>query len=267
MISKTFCRKNCIVLFLMMVLSLSESNASNLANPVTPIPEARIGIGVSYHLGGYTITNFEIPALMNRIHARVTYSPFVFFNIGADAGVSQMEVAPDTVDTLVYEVFHGNYKFSFGVHIKVSSPLFKDLIGAVGIAQGTRFSSENKAGAVYSGFDGAAAAGILFHIKNFGYIAGGAKLYVIKGKNRAFNSKKDNFYSNVNNIRGWVAIDYFPKIKAVSKYIPYISFEVSIAPDVAFGEKAPIQEISFSLAVGSVTKRLYGETKEMEWHP
>lgn len=252
--------------FMLLVFSFS-GYASNLANPVATIPDARVGIGVSYHLGGYTITNQEIPSLFNRIHARISYSPFTYFNFGVDLGVTQVEVAADTLDTLVYGVFHGNYKFSFGVHIKVSSPFFKDIVGLVGIAQGTKFSSENKAGALYGGFDGAGAAGFIFHIKNIGYAAAGAKLYVIQGENRSYNSKKDHFYSNVNNLRGWVAFDYFPKIKAVSKYIPYISLEVSVAPGASFGEKAPIQEISFSIAVGSITKRLYGETSSLQWHP
>lgn len=261
-------KNNLFILYLIffVIISITASSASNLANPVAPIPDARVGIGVSYHLGGYTITNQEIPSLLNRIHARISYSPFTYFNFGIDLGVTQMEVAADTLDTLVYEVFHGNYKFSFGVHIKVSSPFFKDIVGLVGIAQGTRFSSENKAGAMYGGYDGAGAAGFIVHIKNVGYFAAGAKLYVIQGENRSYCGDEDNFH-NVNNLRGWAAFDYFPKIKAISKYIPYISLEVSVAPDAAFGEKAPIQEISFSIAVGSITKRLYGEISSIEWHP
>lgn len=254
-------------LILFIFIAVSNGSASNLANPLAPIPAARIGIGASYHLGGYTITNREIPSILNRIHARVNYSPFVYFNLGIDLGVSQMEVACDTADTVIIEAFHGNYKFSFGVNIKLSTPLFKDIVGAIGIAQGTRFSSENKAGAIYSGFDGAGALGVLFHIKNIGYVAAGSKIYLIQGKNQSYNSSKEQFYSNINNIRGWFAFDYFPRIKALTKYIPFISFEVSVAPDVSFGKKAPIQEISFSIAIGSITKRLYGETSSLQWHP
>ncbi len=256
-----------VPLFFMLLVFAFSGYTSNLANPLAPIPAARLGVGVSYHLGGYTITNWEIPSLMNRIHARINYAPFVYFNFGADLGVTQMEVAADTSDTVVIETFHGNYKFSYGINVKLSTPLFKDIIGLIGIGQGTRFESENKAGALYGGFDGAGAVGILVHIKNIGYVAAGSKIYVIQGKNRSYNSTKKQFYSNVNNIRGWLAFDYFPKIEAITKYIPFITFELSIAPGVSFGKKAPLQEISFSLTLGSITKRLYGETSSLEWHP
>lgn len=247
--------------------ALYTLHASNLANPLAPIPDARMGIGVSYHLGGHTITNWEIPSIMNRIHARVNYAPFTYFNFGADLGVTQMEVAADTLDTLAIGAFHGKYGFSFGVNIKLSSPLFKDVIGIIGIGQGTIFESENKSGAMYGGYDGAGAIGLLLHIPNVGYLAAGSKLYLIQGKNHSYNSTKENDYSNVNNVRGWIAFDYFPRINTDAKYIPYFSLEVSLSPDAAFGKKAPVQEISFSLALGSITRRLYGETSSLQWHP
>jgi hypothetical protein len=241
--------------------------ASNLANPVTPIPSARISIGVSYHLGGYTITNAELPSLLNRINARVNYAPLQFFNIGIDCGASQMEVAADTLDSLIIGAFHGNYTFSFGANIKLSSPLLNDLFGLIGIAQGTRFESENKAGALYKGYDVNGIIGFLVHIKNIGYIAAGPQVYLIQGKNKSFNSKTERPYSNVNNIRGWFAFDFFPKLKIDTKNIPYFSLEVAVSPDAGFGKKAPLQEISFSIAFGSVTRKLYGETSSIEWRP
>lgn len=255
------------IVMIAILLSSASCFGSNLANPVAPVPGARVSVGISYNLGGHTITNWEIPALMNRIHARANYSPFRYFNFGVDLGVTQMEVAADTMDTNYVGAFHGNYKFSFGINLKLASPLLKDIIGVVGIAQGTRFESENKSGAMYGGYDAAGAVGLLLHIKNVGYLAAGSKIYLIEGSSHSYNSSEDNFYSNINNIRGWVAFDYFPKIKTIRKYIPYVSFEVSVSPDVEFGEKAPIQEIGFSIAIGSLTLPLYGEGHDEEWHP
>ena len=66
--------------------------ASNLANPAAAIPEARVAIGASYHLGGYTLTNKEIPSIFNRLHARVHYAPLNFLGIGVDLGAMQLDV-------------------------------------------------------------------------------------------------------------------------------------------------------------------------------
>lgn len=254
-------------LFLLFVVITSVS-ASNLTNPLAPIPGARVGIGLSYHLGGYTITNRKIPSLMNRYHCRVSYSPITFFNIGLDCGFSQMEVASDSTSQPVVGIFHGNNHFSYGGNIKISTPLIMDFIGLLSIVQATGFKSENKYGSYYKGIDGTGAVGIILHIKNFGYIAAGSKVYYIHGNNRSSNSGIESFYSNINNVRGWFAVDYFPKLeKVISTQLPYFSFEVSIAPDVKFNKRAPIQEISFSISLGLITKRLYGEVSEVEWHP
>ena len=66
--------------------------ASNLANPAVTIPEARIAIGASYHLGGYTLTNKAIPSLWNRIHSRLEYSPLKFLSLGVEFGGTQIDV-------------------------------------------------------------------------------------------------------------------------------------------------------------------------------
>lgn len=242
-------------------------SASNLANPLAPIPSARIGIGVSYHLGGYTLTNRKIPALFNRIYGRISYSPIPYFNIGFDIGATQIEVASDPYHTPVIGAFHGNYKFSYGGYIKLTTPLLRDIIGIVGIAHGTHFISENDMGALYQGYDGAGAAGLLIHIPGFGYISAGSKLYLIKGESKSYHATAKNNFSNVNNIQGWLALDYFPKMEFVSKNIPHITFEVSITPDVKFNDRAPVQEITFSIAIGTITKRLYGEKSAIEWEP
>jgi hypothetical protein len=242
--------------------------ASNLANPLTPIPEARIAVGASYHLGGYTITNREIPAMLNRFHARVSYAPLSLLNFGLDAGASQVEVAADTGSADTLGVFHGNYGFSIGAHCKLATPLFlDDLLGLVAIGQATHFVSENDKGAIYEGFDGAAAAGVLLHIRGIGFAAAGAKLYMIDGQNKSYNRDAYNDYSNHNNVRGWLAFDYFPRTRMTSSNKPFISIEISLSPDAAFDQRAPVQEISFSAGIGSVTGRLYGERSELEWTP
>jgi hypothetical protein len=233
--------------------------ASNLANPVQPISGARMALGVSYHIGGYTITNRKLPCLINRFHGRISYAPFTYFNLGIDLGASQMEVASDTTLTGLIQTFHGNYGFSFGAYIKVSSPLIRNIMGFIGILQGTQFKSENSSGAYYKGPDLNGAVGLLFRIRKFAYIAAGAEAYLIDGKNKSYNSDVEMNYSNVNNVRGWIAFDITPPMKNVKRYIPYLTVEVSLSPEVTFNKKAPMQEISFSISIGSVTKRLYGK--------
>ena len=257
----------CLRLFLPFFIIVTVS-ASNLTNPLVPIPTARIGIGVSYHLGGYTITNRKIPSLLNRYHCRISYSPITFFNFGFDCGFSQMDVASDSTGEPAIGTFHGKNHFSYGGNVKISTPLIMDFIGLLSIVQATGFKSENKYGSFYEGIDGTGAIGIILHIKNFGYIAAGSKVYYIHGNNRSSKNGNESSFSNINNVRGWFAVDYFPKLqKLISTQLPYFSFEVSIAPDVKFNKRAPIQEISFSISLGLITKRLYGEVSEVEWNP
>jgi hypothetical protein len=244
-------------------------SASNLANPLLPIPAARIGIGVSYHLDGITITNRAIPCLQNRFHARASYAPISLVNFGVDAGVTQIDVATDTTGADTLTAFHGNYQFSWGAHLKVSTPMFiKNRIGFLGIVQGTSFSSSNVEGALYRGYDATAAAGILLRIPKFGYVAVGPQVYLIaRGLNKSYDGGAEQPYSNINNVRGWLAIDFFPPIKAITTNRPYISLELSAGPEARLKQRAPIQEVSFSISIGTITKRLYGEASEVEWEP
>ncbi|MBD3315876.1 MAG: hypothetical protein GF344_08830 [Chitinivibrionales bacterium] len=253
------------VLILLIALIRSGS-ASNLANPLTPLPPARIGIGLSYSLGGHTITNREIPALLNRIHCRATYSPVSLINFGFDLGATQLEVASDTTTRDTLGIFHGEYRFSVGGHLKLSTPLYRDLVGAVAIAQTTRFSSSNEHDARYEGIDGDAALGVLFHIPGIGYAALGPKVYLIRGKNRGYDGAEGKF-ANVNNVRAWLAVDYFPRVGTIMENRPYFSFEMSLSPEVAFRKRAPVQEFEFSITFGTVTPRLYGEVSEAPWEP
>ncbi len=259
---------NRIFAFLCLTIITGAAYGSNLVNPLTPIPEARIAVAASYHLGGYTITNRNIPAMLNRFHARLSYAPLSLLNIGFDAGASQAEVAGDTTRGDTLGIFHGAFAFSYGTHLKLATPLyFNDLIGLIAIAQATHFTSENEQGAVYRGYDGCGAAGVIVHIAGFGYAAAGAKAYLIQGENRGYNQNSYKEYSNSNNVRGWLAVDYFPRMQEVMTNKPFISFEVSLSPEAMLGGRAPVQELAFSIGIGSITPRLYGERSEIEWEP
>ena len=241
--------------------------AANLSNPAVLIPPARLLVGASYDLGGYTIANRAVPAMMNRIQGRLSYSPFSFLNFGIDAGASQMEVAGDTTPADTFGIFHGGYGFSGGGHIKLGTPFFfNNLVCGIGIFQGSIFSSQNNTGTTYGGTDACGGLGLQFHVPSFGYVTVGSQVYLIMGKTTDFSGKQGS-YSNINNVRGWLAIDYFPPALPSSKNLFYLSFELSVSPKARFNARAPIQEIGFSLSIGSITQRLYGQDLSEEWQP
>lgn len=242
-------------------------SAANLANPTVLMPPARLSIGGSYDLGGYTITNREVPAMLNRIQGRLSYSPLPFVNFGIDGGASQMEVAGDTTATDTIGIFHGKYAFSGGGHLKLGTPFFfNNILAAIGIVQGGIFSSMNNAGTSYKGTDVCGGLGLQFHVPSFGYITVGSQAYLIMGKTIDF-SGRTGYYSNINNVRGWLAIDFFPPPLPSSKNLFYLSIEATVAPKVRFNARAPIQEMSFSISVGSITPQLYGKETSEEWVP
>ena len=251
------------IIFLNLVVCLSWSAfSSNLANPASPLPKANVLIGASYHLGGYTLTNLEIPAMFNRFHGRVDYAPVTWFSLGVDVGATQIEVdryisARDTID-----LFHGEYGFSGGAHLKLSTPaILKKTLSLFTIGQGTTFSSKNDRGAMYGGYDGCAVVGLQFRIPNFGYISAGPMVYLIEGDAEGSDGRNST-YSNVNNIRGWIAIDYIMKSIELTKGNPYISVEFSCTPDASYSKRIPIQEFSLSVSIGYISGKLYGNNKE-----
>jgi hypothetical protein len=243
------------------------SVASNLADPAAMVPAARMSVGASYDLGGFTITNDSVPCMMNRFMARMSFSPFSLLNFGIDAGATQMEIAGDTTARDTIGIFHGKYEFSGGGHLKLATPFyFNDLVCAVGILHGTYFSSKNNAGTVYGGMDANGGVGLQFHIHDFGYVTAGSSVYMIFGKNKSYTGQTGK-YSNLNNVRGWLAIDYFPQAAAGSKNLLYISLEATVSPKATFNDRAPVQEMSVSVSIGSISRRLYGETSDVEWRP
>lgn len=252
---------------LLLLLIVSTLYGSNLANPAVSIPASRITIGASYLVSGYTLTNLELPSLFNRIHARAEYSLLSNVSIGVDLGVTQIDVDKYTIGDDSFPVFHGKFGFSTGAHLKVSTPFFlKNTLALTCIGNATTFSSKNTDGASYGGFDGAGAVGVQFHIKRFGYISTGPMIYLIKGKNESFDGIRGK-YSNVNNIRGWLAIDFFPDLKEMSTNKPFITLEITASPDADYSKRIPLQEFSVSLCIGSITKRLSGIENGVEWKP
>jgi len=241
---------------------------ANLADPTVLFPVGRFAVAGSYDLGGYTITNDSVPCIMNRLHASLTYSPFSFLNIGFDLGATQMDVAADTTPQDTIGIFHGDYGFSGGLHVKIGSDFFYDgLFRFIGICQATYFSTSSANGTLYSGKDAAGVVGLQFHVPQFGYVSAGPQLYLIEGENKSYNSSIKNPYSNVNNLRGWLAIDYFPQDKLMTGNKLFFSIEISVSPTVAFDKRAPLQEASISISLGSITKRLFGEESEIDWTP
>jgi len=260
--------KNWHITFFITVLLLSNGlYAENLANPAVLLQPARIALGASYDLGGYTITNRDVPCMLNRVQGRCSYSPNSYVNFGIDAGTVQMEIASDTTATDTFDVFHGKYGITGGAHLKLGTPFyFNNLVCGVCIIDGSYFSSKNDAGTTYSGMDGAAGLGLQFHLNGFGFLTAGSTVYLIKGKDQSY-SGAENFYSNKNNVRGWLALDYFPSDKMGSNNTLYISLELSVSPKVTFNDRAPVQEFGFSVAIGSISRRLYGQDASVEWKP
>jgi hypothetical protein len=251
-------------LSVMVVLFVGYAGAANLANPAITLPEARVAVGGSYHLGGYALTNSNIPALFNRIHGRLEYAPLNHLTLGLDAGAAQIDV--DRYDDSV-PIFHGKFGFSGGAHLKVSSPpVIRQMVSVIAIVQATLFESQNKYTASYGGKDGTGIIGIQVRIPGFGYISAGPWVYLIEGENKSFDGTTQ-FYSNTDNVRGWMAVDYFPKIKEESSNKPYLSFEFSISPKATSTKRIPVQAFSFSVSIGSISKRLYGAESEVEWNP
>jgi hypothetical protein len=251
-----------LLLLIVMPGIVSFANASNLANPASALPTANILVGASYYLGGYSLTNQEVPSMFNRFHGRIDFAPADFVSFGVDLGTTQIDVDQYTSGTDTIGLFHGNYGFSGGAHLKLSSPsFFKDMISVFTIAQGTMFTSENTSNASYGGYDGCGVVGFQFRIPKFGYISIGPMVYVIQGEAQGADKRKE-FYSNVNNLRGWIAFDYHLKSTELSKGSAYISLEFSASPSANTSDRIPIQDFSIAISIGFISGKIYGEDKQ-----
>jgi hypothetical protein len=253
--------KNFIIAFVVLALYI-HGYSSNLANPASALPAANVLFGASYNLGGYTLTNLNIPAMFNRIHGRIEYAPINYLNIGIDLGATQIDVDRYVSSGDTIELFHGKYGFSGGAHLKLSTPaILKKTMSFFTIGQATTFSSENDDGAKYGGIDGAGVIGLQFHIPNFGYISVGPMIYLIQGDAQGSDGK-NGYYSNSNNVRGWIAVDYILKGNELSKGNAYLSVEFSASPKANYSRRIPIQEFSISVSLGYISGKIYGVDKE-----
>jgi hypothetical protein len=265
-------KKIMFILSALLCVAASSFGAS-VANPAAQIPDARLAVGVSYFLGGSTITDKEIPMMMNRLCARVSYSPIRYVNVGFDFGTAQVSVDQYTEDAWddTIPVFNGDFGWSVGGHLKLSTPFFFDYVALFGLANGNFFRSTNKLNAYYGGKDGVGVVGAQIRIPNVGYVSIGPQVYLIMGDNRGYAGQKGT-YSNINNIRGWLAFDYFPEMGDFSKISelagdnkPYVSVEFTMSPKIGGSARVPIQEFSLSVSIGVITQRLYGVDKEADF--
>jgi len=245
------------------------SLAANIANPAGLQPGGRLYVGASYHVGGYSVTDLELGAIMNRFHARIGYCPLQYLNFGIDLGVTQMDVDSVTIvtagDTAHLSTFQGNYGFSGAVHIKAGTPrLFNDMVGLFTTVQASMFTSDNDDGAYYSGIEGSGVLGLQVRVPKFGFLSVGAKVYYIEGTSKSYNSDTEKGYHNTDNVQGWLALDFIPPFRADMRGKPYFSAEMTLVPGVSMGGSVPLEGISFSLAIGWISPRLYGEDLEDE---
>jgi len=254
--------KTIVLIFTILTLA-AATFAANLANPAAQVGDARLAFGASYYLGGADITDYKIPMMMNRIGGRVSFSPVRYANIGVDFGSAQVSVdryvytigPPDTIP-----LFDGNFGWFAGGHLKLSSPYIAGYVSAMVLGSVTYFRSANDHEAHYAGLDITAAGGPQIRIQNIGlFISLGPQLYLIDGKNKG-DDKVTNNYSNVNNMRAWIALDYFPKeVPLTWNYKPYVSVEFTASPKIGGSKRTPIREFSLSFSMGATSQRLYGQ--------
>jgi hypothetical protein len=240
----------------LMFCAAFASWGANLANPAAQAGPARMSFGASYYIGGADITNDTIPLMMNRVSGRASYSPVRYVNFGADVGavmvgVEEYKTAP---------VFDGRFGWSVGGHLKLSTPYLFDRVALLALGNYNLFRSTNKFGAYYGGADAAAAAGLQIRLWD-GYLSLGPQIYAIMGKNRGFDGTKGK-YSNLNNMRAWIAYEYFPDDIFGGEHKPYMSFELTVSPKIRPSKRVPFREFSASISVGTITRRLYGEGRD-----
>ncbi|MCL2182386.1 MAG: hypothetical protein FWB85_02815 [Chitinispirillia bacterium] len=260
-------KKHIVPILTILLLSALPSAAANLANPAAQVGDARMSFGISYYLGGANITGLELPMMMNRAGGRVSYSPIRYVNFGLDFGTVQAsvdkyysEAARDTIP-----VFDGGFGGFIGGHLKLTSPYIADYVALMALGSADYFRSTNPEGAYYGGVNITAAAGVQIRIPSAGFLSLGPQIYMIDGTNKGVNRATGKLtpagsYSPVNNMRAWIAFDYFPEDAFIAwNHKPYVSVEFTASPKISGSKRAPIQEFSLSVSVGAITHRLYGE--------
>jgi hypothetical protein len=241
----------------LLLCAAAASFGANLANPAAQAGTARMYFGASYFVGGSDITNLEIPMIMNRLNMRVGYAPVSYVNFGADLGLPLISVEEYNRTP----VFDGDFGWSAGGHLKLSTPYILGRVAVLALGNINVFRSTNKGGAYYGGTDLAAAGGLQFKLPARHCLSLGPQFYMIMGKNKGFEEKTEGTYSNVNNMRAWLAYEYLPADVFGGEYKPYMSLELTASPKICASKRVPVKEFSVSVSVGIITKRLYGEGK------
>ena len=199
---------------------------------------------------------------------------------------------------------NGLMGLSAGPHIKLATPLLGDVLRFVATGRASWFHSEgsgrnrkwyieyeyltfepgeddddpgkwvivqdqfefnwNNSGSILAG-----SAGLSFNVRNIGFISFGAKYLDIRGEIKAtphglFENTK---WENESKIGGWAAFDFFPPTN-IGRYIPFISFEAGFFPNSNpfIGGNPALRNATFSVTIGAITRRLYGNTEEI-WRP
>jgi len=258
-------KKSMITVCFVILCLTAASFGANLANPAAQTGEARLAFGATYFVNGSTISNEKIPLMMNRAGARASFSPVKYVSIGLDLSAVQISVDQFEGPYDIVPIFEGNYGLSYGGALKLTSPfLFNNSVAFIAIANGNFFRSENKLGAYYGGKDGSAVLGVQVRVPNFGFISAGPHFYYIEGENRSYHRIKGT-YSNINNLRGWIAFDYLPQVIALNEMVqPYLSLEFSMSPKINSSSRIRVQEFSVAISMGTISQRLYGMDKHAE---
>lgn len=248
----------------LLLCAAAAAFGANLASPAAQAGTARMYFGASYFVGGADVTNLEIPLIMNRLNMRIGYAPISYVNFGADFGLPLISVerymgARDSVP-----VFDGRFGWSGGGHLKLSSPYLFNRVAALAQGNINVFRSTNKQHAYYGGTDIAAAAGLQFRLPAGHVLSLGPQFYTIMGKNKGFDGVKGT-YSNVHNMRAWIAYEYLPVDIFGGEHKPFMSFEFTASPEINGSRRVPVREFSVSASVGIITKRLYGDGKAEDY--
>jgi hypothetical protein len=251
---------------------------ANLAVPAAQVGDGRVSFGGSYVALGTEITNAEVPLSVSSIGGHISYAPISYVNLGLDFGTARVKVNgfnptdPSEGDTTF--AFNGDFGWLIGAHLKLATPYFGEFVSILGGGNVNLFRSTNRAEAFYGGIDIAAALGVQFRIPD-GAISIGPQLYLLLGENKGIDGTKAT-YTNVNNLRLWVAYDYIPDVMPFGgEHKPYVSLEITLAPKIDKSNDRPtLGGFSVSLSVGAIAadKRKskskhtlsYVELKELE---
>lgn len=257
------------IILLVTFLAAVSSYGAGASYPSAPVPAARFASGISYDYGGGYLFSRVVPVpvfSLYGINAFGTYGLADYINIGADLGLKDVNIHSSDPN----RSFNGRMGIAAGPHLKLATPYLGDVFAVVAFTRTHWFYSEDKGRYIYyKGLDFTGSGAFSFHVKDFGYISMGVKYSEIFGNYGIveYPGLDERTWTNAGNIGGWVAFDYFPKT-GVKNYLPFISFELGFFPNSSevLGKKPVFRNISFSVTVGGITNRLYGDSGA-SWRP